>query len=278
MLTNPASFLREAHKHGRAVAAFNAENAEMVFAIVDAANKLGAPVMIQTTPSTLKYLPPVCFYGIVKAAAESSGCPVALHLDHGDSLDLVKECLAAGYTSVMFDGSKLPLAENIAQTKQAARLAKEYGAACEGEVGTIGGKEDDLSGQTLLTNPADAEIFARQTGVDSFAPAVGTSHGLYKAPPKVDIALIKNISDITGLPLVLHGATGLDDSVITAAIAAGVCKVNFATGLRVAFSRAVKEYIVANPDVYDPKKYLAAGRAATAAWVKEKILLCRGEK
>ena len=148
MLTDTKKMLDKARDGGYAVGAFNAENAEMVFAIVAAAQKCKAPVILQTTPSTLRYLPPACFAGIAAAAAKNAAVPVALHLDHGDSLELVKECLDAGYTSVMFDGSRLPFAENADLTAQAVQMAKACGASCEGELGTVGGKEDSLTAET----------------------------------------------------------------------------------------------------------------------------------
>ena len=166
--------LDKARDGGYAVGAFNAENAEMVFAIVAAAEKCKAPVILQMAPSTLRYLPPACFAGIAAAAAQNATVPVALHLDHGDSLDLVKECLDAGYTSVMFDGSRLPFDENAALTAEAVRLARDYGASCEGELGTVGGKEDLLEAQAgAYTDPDQAAAFVRTSGVDSLAVAVG---------------------------------------------------------------------------------------------------------
>ena len=275
MLTDTKKMLGKARDGGYAVGAFNAENAEMVFAIVAAAEKCKAPVILQMTPSTLRYLPPACFAGIAAAAAQNATVPVALHLDHGDSLDLVKECLDAGYTSVMFDGSRLPFDENAALTAEAVRLARDYGASCEGELGTVGGKEDLLEAQAgAYTDPDQAAAFVRTSGVDSLAVAVGTAHGVYRTVPKLDLARIPLIQAKADLPLVLHGASGLQDAVVREAVAKGMAKVNFATELRQAFTGAVRKALAEDPQAFDPKKYLDQGRRSVQKLVEQKIQVC----
>lgn len=275
MLTDTQKMLQKARDGGYAVGAFNAENAEMVFAIVEAAEKCKAPVILQTTPSTLRYLPPACFAGIARAAAENASVPVALHLDHGDSLELVRECLDAGYTSVMFDGSRLPFSENAAMTAQAVQLAHACGASCEGELGTVGGKEDSLQAQAGdYTDPAQAAEFVRLSGVDSLAVAVGTAHGIYKTAPVLDLGRIPLIQAAADLPLVLHGASGLQDTVVREAVAKGMAKVNFATELRCAFTAGVKSVLAAQPETFDPKKYLAQGQKKVCQLVGQKIQIC----
>lgn len=275
MLTDTKKMLNKARDGGYAVGAFNAENAEMVFAIIEAAQKCKAPVIIQTTPSTLRYLPPACFAGIVAAAAKNASVPVALHLDHGDSLELVKECLDAGYTSVMFDGSRLPFDENADLTAQAAQMARACGASCEGELGTVGGKEDSLETQAgAYTDPEQAAVFAGRSGVDSLAVAVGTAHGVYRTAPKLDLARIPLIQAAANLPLVLHGASGLADSVVRDAVAKGMAKVNFATELRQAFTEAVRKALADDPQMFDPKKYLLPGRRSVQKLVEQKIQVC----
>ena len=275
MLTDTKKMLGKARDGGYAVGAFNAENAEMVFAIVAAAEKCKAPVILQMTPSTLRYLPPACFAGIAAAAAQNATVPVALHLDHGDSLDLVKECLDAGYTSVMFDGSRLPFDENAALTAEAVRLARDYGASCEGELGTVGGKEDLLEAQAgAYTDPDQAAAFVRTSGVDSLAVAVGTAHGVYRTVPKLDLARIPLIQAKADLPLVLHGASGLQDAVVREAVAKGMAKVNFATELRIAYTDGVKEFLAANPDAFDPKKYGKVAMEKVKEIVKLRMTMC----
>lgn len=277
MLTSTKEMLAKARDGGYAVGAFNAENAEMVFAIVAAAEKCKAPVILQTTPSTLRYLPPSCFAAMARAAAEKAAVPVALHLDHGDSLELVRACLEAGYTSVMFDGSSRPFEENAALTAQAVQLARSFGACCEGELGAIGGKEDMLEVQAGgYTDPGQAAEFASLSGIDSLAVAIGTAHGVYKTSPKLDLGRIPLLEASTGLPLVLHGASGLSDATVREAVAKGMAKVNFATELRQAFTKGVKAVLAADPQGFDPKKYLAQGQKCVQQLVEHKIQVCGG--
>ncbi len=277
MLTSTKEMLAKARDGGYAVGAFNVENAEMVFAAVAAAKTCKAPVILQTTPSTLRYLPPVCFAGMAQAAAGKAAVPVALHLDHGDSLELVRACLEAGYTSVMFDGSGLPFEENAAQTARAAELARSFGACCEGELGAIGGKEDSLQAQADgYTDPDQAAQFAALSGADSLAVAIGTAHGIYQTPPKLDLGRIPLLAAKTGLPLVLHGASGLSDATVREAVAKGMAKVNFATELRQAFTKGVRAALAAQPQSFDPKKYLAQGQRCVQQLIEHKIQVCGG--
>ena len=275
MLTDTKIMLQNAREHGWAVAAFNVENAEMVQAVLAAAEKSCAPVILQTTPSTLKYMPPHYFASMVRSAAEKIPVPVAMHLDHGNSLELVQECLAAGYTSVMFDGSALPFSQNILLTAQAAAMAHQVGAVCEGELGCIGGKEDSLEGKDgAYTDPEEAQVFVQKTRVDSLAVAIGTAHGIYQKEPVLDLGRIPFLQQAAQVPLVLHGASGLSDSVLRSAVARGMAKVNFATELRQAFTAGVKEVLTAQPEVFDPKKYLAAGRKKVCLTAEKKMRVC----
>ena len=275
MLTDTKQMLEKAREGGYAVGAFNAENAEMVFAIVAAAQACRAPVILQTTPSTLRYLPPACFAALAAAAAREVSVPVALHLDHGDSLELVQACLKAGYTSVMLDGSQLPFDQNAALTAQAVELAHAAGIPCEGELGTVGGKEDALqSQQGSYTDPEQAKRFAQISGVDSLAIAIGTAHGVYAAAPVLDVNRIPRIQAGAKIPLVLHGASGLSDGAVREAVAKGIAKVNFATELRIAFTNGVKAAMEANPEAFDPKKYLEQGRRKVQQLVEQKIRVC----
>ena len=275
MLTDTKQMLEKAREGGYAVGAFNAENAEMVFAIVAAAQACRAPVILQTTPSTLRYLPPACFAALAAAAAREVSVPVALHLDHGDSLELVQACLKAGYTSVMLDGSQLPFDQNAALTAQAVELAHAAGIPCEGELGTVGGKEDALqSQQGSYTDPEQAKRFAQISGVDSLAIAIGTAHGVYAAAPVLDVNRIPRIQAGAPIPLVLHGASGLSDGAVREAVAKGIAKVNFATELRIAFTGGVKAAMEAKPDAFDPKQYLGQGRRRVQQLVEQKIRVC----
>jgi tagatose 1,6-diphosphate aldolase GatY/KbaY len=267
--------LLDAQKNGYAVAAFNIENMEMAQAVTRGAEKLGAPVIMQTTPSTVRYAGLHYYFAIAKAAAESVSVPVAIHLDHGDSLELAMQAFRQGYTSIMIDGSQKVFEENISITKRVVDACKSSGIPVEAELGRVGGKEDDLdSGAEGYTLPEEAAEFAERTGANTLAVGIGTAHGIYKREPKLDIERLAAIRRLVGIPLVLHGASGLTDKAVRECIRRGICKVNFATELRIAFSNGVKQVLRETPDVFDPKKYMAAGRAAVERLVGEKILVC----
>lgn len=269
-IVNTKKMLLDAQRGGYAVGAFNAENLEMVQAIVAAAEEARSPVIIQTTPSTLKYAPPEAFAGMARAIAERAAAPVAMHLDHGDSFALCARCFRAGYSSIMIDGSKLPLDENIALSSRVAEMCHAAGIPVEAELGEVGGKEDStVSNGDHLTNPADAERFVRETGVDSLAVGIGTAHGIYKTVPHLDIGRLAEIRAAVSIPLVLHGASGLTDNDVRDCIARGICKVNFATELRQAFTGAVRMFLASDADAFDPKKF---GKPASEA-VREQVLL-----
>lgn len=257
--------LADAVSHRYAVGAFNCENLEMAMAIVAAGEACRAPLIIQTTPSTVNYASVGLFAAMVRELAENAKIPVALHLDHGSSYELCEAALDAGYSSVMIDGSKESLEDNIALTKRVVSLASEKGIPVEAELGTVGGKEDStFSSGTAYTDPDDALRFVRETGCSSLAVGIGTAHGIYKGTPVLDtgrLSLIKDklVSEGCELPLVLHGASGLSEKAIRECISRGIAKVNFATELRQAYTEGVKEYLLSDPDCFDPKKY---GRTA----------------
>lgn len=267
-----SKMLRDAQSAGYAVGAFNVENMEMAQAVIAAAEALGAPVMVQTTPGTLKYAPPEAFAALVGRLAQGAKVPVALHLDHGNSFALAERCLQAGYTSLMIDGSLLPFADNVALTRRVVEMAGD--TPVEAELGTVGGKEDDHEAQAQYTDPDEARAFVAQTGVDSFAVAIGTAHGVYKGAPKLDLQRLSDVRAVVDVPLVLHGTSGVPDDQVRACIGRGICKVNYATDLRIAFSLGVKESLAQHPDAIDPKKYLAAGREKVYQRVCELIRLC----
>ncbi len=264
--------LSKAREGKYAIGAFNAENMEMVQAIVAAAEAERAPVIIQTTPGTLKYADAMIFAGQASRLAAAASVPVALHLDHGSSYELAEYCVKQGYTSVMIDGSLLPFEENVALSRRTVEMAGD--TPVEAELGTVGGKEDLHEASMSYTDPAQAEEFVRRTGVYSFAPAIGTAHGVYKSTPKIDLERLSEISARMGVPLVLHGTSGVPDETVRACIERGICKVNYATDLRITFTNAVKAYIAENPNAFDPKKYLGAARAAVTERVRELIRVC----
>lgn len=281
-LVTTKEMLLKAQKEGYAVGAFNVENMEMVQAIVAAAEEVKAPVIIQTTPGTLKYADTDMFYGMVSAVAKKSSIPVALHLDHGNSYELAAKALRSGYTSIMIDGSKLPFEENVAVTVKTVEMAHAMGVPVEGELGTVGGKEDThevKDTEKSYTDPEEAKEYAERTGVDILAVGIGNSHGFYKGVPKLRFDILEKTKNLVGVPIVLHGASGIPDEDVKKATGLGICKVNFATELRDAFSKGVKEYLSEDPDVYDPKKYNKVGRDRVKALVlhKMEVLNCVGK-
>ena len=263
--------LKKAQEGGYAVGAFNAENLEMVQAIIAAAEAENAPVMIQTTPGTLKYAGPECFAGLVSRLARDAGVPAALHLDHGNSYELAEKCAREGYTSLMIDGSKLPFEENAALTRRVVAMAG--GLPVEAELGTVGGKEDGMEAKPQYTDPEEAAEFVSRTGISSFAVAIGTAHGVYKGEPKLDLERLSAVRARVDIPLVLHGTSGVPEDQVRECIRRGICKVNYATDLRIAFTAGVKKAIAEQPEAFDPKKYLAEGRRAVQARVRELIRL-----
>ena len=274
-LATTEEMLKRAQKGGYAVGAFNVENMEMAQAVIQAAVEMRAPVMIQTTPSTVKYAGLDLYYANVAALAKKAPVPVALHLDHGSSFELAMQAIRAGYTSIMIDGSHRVFEENIALTRRVVEAAAPNGLPVEAELGKVGGKEDDLDGGSGgYTVPEEAAEFVRRTGVSSLAVAIGTAHGVYKGTPKLDVERLKEIRKLVEIPLVLHGASGLSDESVQECIREGICKVNFATELRIAYSGGVKAVLAENPDVFDPKVYGKAGRERVKELVKNRIAVC----
>lgn len=268
-LTTTETMLNKARAGHYAVGAFNAENMEMVQAIVAAAEEADAPVIIQTTPGTVRYAGLALYRANAAAAARSAKVPVAMHLDHGDSFDLAVQALREGYTSIMIDGSRHALEENIAVTKSVADACLPNGVPVEGELGRVGGKEDDLeSSGAGYTDPGEAVEFVERTRVSSLAVGVGTAHGVYKTTPVLNTKLIGVLRGKIGVPMVLHGASGLSDDAVRECVAQGMCKVNFATELRIAYTEAVRNYLAEDPDAFDPKEYGAAAKEA----VKHQVL------
>lgn len=274
-LVTSKEMLLDAQKRGYAVGAFNAENMEMVKAIIAAAEELQAPVMIQTTPSTVKYGTLDTYAAIVAAEAKKASVPVCLHLDHGNSYELAVQAMQAGYTSVMIDGSHGQLEENIAVTAKVAETAAAMGIPVEAELGKVGGKEDDLETDAdTNTDPEEAGYFVEKTGVDSLAVAIGTAHGFYVGTPVLDKERLSQIRRVVSIPLVLHGASGLSDNDVRDCVRRGICKVNFATELRVAYTDAVKKLLAEKPETFDPKALGKTGMAAVTSLVKERMKVC----
>ena len=274
-LITTKAMLLDAQKNHYAIGAFNVENMEMVMAVVEAAQEMKSPVILQTTPSTVKYADLAFFYANAKAAAEHADVPVALHLDHGNSFDLAMRAYRAGYTSIMIDGSHDSFEENIRLSKSVADACHPAHVCVEAELGKVGGKEDDLDGGIGgYTDPYEAKEFVERTGIDSLAVAIGTAHGVYKGEPKLDLDRLQAIREVVSIPLVLHGTSGVPDDTVRECVRRGICKVNYATDLRIAFSRGVKQVLREHPDTIDPKKYNAAGKEEVKKYVISKMIVC----
>ncbi|MCM3758409.1 class II fructose-bisphosphate aldolase family protein [Sporosarcina aquimarina] len=273
-LVTTKEILEDAYANQYAIGAFGVHNLEIMKAIIAGAEAAGAPVILQTTSSTYKYFEMPYLIALANAAAERSSVPVALHLDHGESLKHVMECLRAGYTSVMIDGSRLPFEENIELVKRVVEVSKSVSIPVEAELGTIGGVEDDQvvdETKSLFTNPEMAERFVHETGIDSFAPAFGTAHGAYREEPKLQFDLLDQIRQATNVPLVMHGASGVSEESVRKAIGLGVSKVNFSTELKDLFAEKLRSYFVEYPAENDPRKYFLPAREALAKLVEQKV-------
>ncbi len=273
MLVTSREIMKDAQKNHYAIGAFNVENMEMAQAIIAAAEAQRSPVILQTTPSTLKYATPATYHDMVASIANKATVPVVMHLDHGDSYELAARCLMAGYSSVMIDGSRLSFEDNIELAKRVVALASLNNIPVEAELGKVGGKEDDLAdaGDTY-TEPDKAQEFVERTGIDSLAVAIGTAHGIYKVKPVLDVNRLIEIRRVVDIPLVLHGASGLTEEQVKSCVAEGICKVNFATELRIAYTNGVKKALEADP--YDPKAYGKVGRANVQALVEKWMTIC----
>jgi tagatose 1,6-diphosphate aldolase GatY/KbaY len=267
--------LLDAQAGGYAVGAFNVENMEMVKAVIKAAEDLKAPVMLQMTPSTIKYGTIETFAAIVTAEAKKATVPVCLHLDHGSSYELALQCLENGYTSVMIDGSAKEFEGNIEVTKKVVEAAKKFNVPVEAELGKVGGKEDDLEVEVdTNTDVKEALEFVERTGIDSLAIAIGTAHGFYVGTPVLDKKRLDEIKSLVSIPLVLHGASGIADEEVRDCVRRGICKVNFATELRVAYTGAIKKLVKENPEIFDPKAFGKAGMEALTELVKNRMNVC----
>lgn len=274
-LVTTEQMFRDAEQGGYAIAAFNVENLEMVQAVVAAAEELKSPVILQTSAKTVQYANFAIFHALVKAAADGASVPIALHLDHGNSFDLAMQALRAGYTSIMIDGSHQAFEDNIELSKKVAEACAPSRVAVEAELGKVGGKEDDIDGgDGGLTEPLEAKEFVEKTKVNSLAVAIGTSHGVYKGVPKLDLERLSEISEAVRIPLVLHGGSGLSEESIQECIRRGIRKVNYATELRIAFTEGVKQALSETPDIIDPKKFTAVGREKVKQMAMDKLKIC----
>ncbi len=303
VLVTNKQLLYAAKAGGYAVGHFNFNNMEFVQAITDAAADLSSPVILAVSQGAIKYAGLSNLVWLVRVAAEKKQVPISLHLDHGTDMGIVKQCIAAGFTSVMIDGSHLPFEENITMTREVVEKAKLAGVSVEGELGRLAGIEDHVSvneKDALFTNPGEAEEFVDRTGIDALAIAIGTSHGAYKfsGEPRLALDRLSEIARRVPVPLVLHGASGVNqehvklaneygaalkgtrgvpDGSITEAIKRGICKVNIDTDMRIAFAAYVRKELAEHPDAFDPRKILGPAREAVEEVVRGKIRLFGSE-
>ena len=302
-LVNTKEMFEKAYKGGYAIGAFNVSDMEVVQGITEACKELKSPVILQVSAGARKYAKPVYLKHLVQAAIEDTDVPIVLHLDHGDSFELCKDCIDSGFTSVMIDGSHLTYEENVALTKKVVEYAHAHTpyVTVEGELGQLAGIEDDVSvseSDANFTDPNQVYDFVTRTGVDSLAIAIGTSHGAYKfkpgQTPHLRFDILEKVSEkLPGFPIVLHGASsvvqeyveiinrfggkmpdaiGIPEDLLRKAATMAVCKINIDSDLRLAVTAAVRKHLVEHPDHFDPRQYLGGGRAYVKEIVKHKII------
>ena len=275
MVVSSARLMKRAEKENYAIPAFNIDNLESAMAVSEIIHEMRTPVIVQMIPRTLNYGGIAIYPAMMRELM--ADCPVdyALHLDHGSSLSLAKKCVAGGFSSVMFDGSLMPFEDNVKFTKEVTDFALPMDVSVEGELGTIGGKEEgDTDLEASYTKVSEAEEFVRRTNVSTLAIGVGTAHGVYKGTPHINVERIKEIHAAIGTPLVLHGASGLSDEVLKDCIAAGITKINFATELRQAYTNGIKAEFAKDPEVFDPKIYMRGAIDNIKEVLRHKINIC----
>jgi fructose-bisphosphate aldolase, class II len=298
LLVTNKDLMVPARKNGYAICAFNVQNLESTSAIAEAASEEKSPVIMQITPSVIKYAGLAYISNLVRTAAQLTPVPVTLHLDHGEDFETAIKCIDAGFSSVMIDGSFLSFEENIALTKRVVGVARTKGVSVEAELGKLAGVEERTVEEkdAILTDPDAAVEFVEKTGVDTLAVAIGTSHGAYKfkSAATLDLERLKTISEKIDIPLVLHGASsvpqwiiekanifgaelsgakGIPEEQINKAISLGIAKINIDTDLRLAFTAAVREVLTESPKNFDPRKILGPAKEAMKEVAKGKMRL-----
>ena len=278
MLVNLKEILAIAEERKCAVGAFNTPNLECLIAVIDAAEKLGTPVIIFQAELHENISPLEKIGPVMVQAAEKAGVPVCVQLDHGETLDYIERSLEIGFTGIMYDGSLLPYEENVMNTKKAVAMARSFNAGVEAELGAMPSREGgEAASGPVYTDPAQAEKFCRETGIDALAPSFGTAHGIYKAKPMLDFERVRVISEKTGLPLVMHGGSGVSEDDFRRAIKAGIRKVNYYTYMSNAGSRAVRE-LLAKEDVTFFHDLAFAAQKAMQADAEKAMIVFMGPK
>ncbi len=277
MVISSARLMRKASNEGYAIPAFNIDNLESAMAVSEIMHEMRLPVIVQMIPRTLNYGGVAIYPAMMRELM--ADCPVdyALHLDHGNSLALAQRCIASGFSSVMYDGSAMSFEDNVKYTKEVTDFALPMDVSVEGELGTVGGKEEgDTDMEASYTGVEEAKEFVRRTNVSTLAIGVGTVHGIYKGEPKINVQRIKEIHEAIDTPLVLHGASGLADEILRDCIKAGISKINFATELRQAYTNGIKAEFAKDPEVYDPKVYMRGAVDSIKEVLRAKINICYG--
>ena len=278
MLVNLKEILAIAEERKCAVGAFNTPNLECLIAVIDAAEKLGTPVIISHAELHENISPLEKIGPVMVQAAEKAGVPVCVQLDHGETLDYIERSLEIGFTGIMYDGSLLPYEENLMNTKKAVAMARSFNAGVEAELGAMPSREGgEAASGPVYTDPAQAEAFCRETGIDALAPSFGTAHGIYKAKPMLDFERVRIISEKTGLPLVMHGGSGVSEDDFRRAIKAGIRKINYYTYMSNAGSRAVRE-LLAKEDVTFFHDLAFAAQKAMQADAEKAMIVFMGSK
>ena len=292
---------RKAYEGGYAIGAFNANNMEIIQGITEAAKECRAPVILQVSPSAMRYANATYLVKLIEAAEIETGLPIALHLDHGDSFETCKECIEYGFTSVMIDASSKPFNENVEVTRKVVEYAHDHGVVVEAELGALAGVEDEVvvsEEHSCYTDPNEVEEFVRRTGIDSLAIAIGTSHGAYKfkpgTKPQLRFDILEEVSRrLPGFPIVLHGASavppeyvrmvnenggsmpdaiGIPEEQLRKAASMAVCKINIDSDMRLALTGSIRKYFNDHPSEFDPRKYLSVARDNIRSVVKHKIV------
>ncbi|SLM61434.1 MULTISPECIES: tagatose bisphosphate family class II aldolase [Dickeya] len=279
-LISSHEMLKDARRRGYAIPAFNIHNLETVQVVARTAARLCSPVILAGTPGTYRHAGVEYLISICQAAAQEHRIPLVLHLDHHEDEQDIRHKIEAGIHSAMIDASHFPFEENIEKVQRVVSFCHRMGASVEAELGQLGGQEDDLmvdAAQANFTDPLKAAEFVRRTGIDSLAVAIGTAHGLYKAQPRLDFARLAEIRTQVDIPLVLHGASGVAEADVRRCIGLGVCKVNVATELKIAFADAMKAFLSRHPDASDPRQYLVPAMTAMEDVVEAKIRMCMSD-
>jgi fructose-bisphosphate aldolase, class II len=295
-LVTTKEMFRKAYEGGYAIGAFNINDMEIIQGVVNGAKAQKSPIILQVSSGAIKFAGAKYLKNMVDAAVAETGIDIALHLDHGANFEIVKEVIEAGFTSVMFDGSHYEYEENVRLTKEVVEYAHARGVVVEAELGQLAGVEDDVNvAKSVYTDPAQAEDFVKQTGIDSLAIAIGTSHGAFKfsGEAKLRFDILEEVQKrLPGFPIVLHGASAVDPKyvqmcndfggqiagakgvpldMLRKASSMAVCKINIDTDLRLAMTGALRKFLAENPKEFDPRKYMGAARATLQELVENKI-------